>query len=124
MAFIQEDDIVEEQLSYSCVLFGPKEALYDGEFLYHTAYSFLNSKKFKPISGILTLNINGENQIILTFMAFNYNLAFDVCNLYILFITSFSLFPLGIFQTLMSKYKLPIRHSSSEVWMLLKNNVI
>lgn len=36
MAIIQEDDIVEEQLSYSCVLFGPKEALYDGEFLYHT----------------------------------------------------------------------------------------
>lgn len=81
------------------------------------AYSFLTFKKFNPISGILTFNINGENNIImLTFMAFDYNLAFDVCNLYIYpLITSLSLFPLWILQNLMTNYKLPPHHSSSGV---------
>lgn len=52
----------------------------------------------------------------LTFMAFDYNLAFDVCNLYIYpLITSLSLFPLWILQNLMTNYKLPPHHSSSGV---------
>lgn len=64
------------------MLSGPKEVLCDQEFLCHTS-SFLNFKKFKPISGILTFNINRENNIPFTFVTSDYKLAFDVFNLFI-----------------------------------------
>ena len=73
-------------LGCSCVSFGPREALCDKEFLGHTCLLIPKLKKFKPSSCILAFNINGENGIILlTFMAFDYNPAFAICDRYLSF---------------------------------------